>query len=87
MIRYTVLWRNETEDELARIWCDSPNHQDITTASDQIDAELSIDAHEKGILLPNGGKCIAFAPLIAYFRVDDADRKVFVEAVESLESN
>jgi hypothetical protein len=86
MIRYTVLWRKNVEDELARLWCDSPRRQDITAAADHIDAELSIDAHQKGTPLP-GGKCITVAPLIAYFRVDDADRKVLVEAVVLLESN
>ena len=40
MIRFTVLWRKEVEDTLATLWCDYPRREEISSAADQIDAEL-----------------------------------------------
>jgi hypothetical protein len=81
MIRYTVLWRQDIQDDLATLWCDSPNRQQITSAADRIDAELSVDAHLKGEPQKEGGRTLNCLSLKAYFRIDEADRKVFVEAV------
>jgi hypothetical protein len=87
MIRYTVLWRKDTENELAALWLDYPNRHEITQAADRIDAELRADAHEKGFLLPGNLRAFSSSPLTAYFRVDNVDRKVFVEAVRMTETN
>jgi hypothetical protein len=57
MIRYTVLWREEVQDDLARLWLNSPNRQQLTDAADRIDVELSIDAHLKGDLVEKGVRC------------------------------
>ena len=81
MIRYTVLWRQDVEGELATFWSASPNRQKITAAADRIDEELRIDADQKGIGLREGLKSLTCLPLTAYFHVDEADRKVFVEAI------
>jgi hypothetical protein len=81
MIRYTVLWRQDIQDDLARLWCDNPNRQEITLAADRIDAELLIDAHLKGDIEPEGERSLTFSLLKAYFRIDELDRKVFVEAI------
>jgi hypothetical protein len=48
MIRYTVLWSQDAEQELARIWCDYPDRRSVTNAADKIDAALREDAHQKG---------------------------------------
>lgn len=87
MVRYTVLWRKELIDELATLWYNYHNREQISTAANRIDAELLIDAHLKGDLVQTGQKSIAFGPLTAYFRVDEADRKVMVEAIWLTEAN
>lgn len=82
MIRYTVLWREEVQDDLARVWIDSSNRQQLTAAADQIDAELLVDAHLKGDLISETTRLFTCAPLVVRFRIDEGDRKVFVEAID-----
>lgn len=81
MIRYTVLWRRDVENELITLWCESSDRQGITSASDRIDSELKIDSHSKGTEFSDGLRALEIAPLVAFFRIDEADRKVFVEAI------
>jgi hypothetical protein len=81
MSRYTVLWRQELESELATLWINSANRQQIKLAADRIDAELLIDSHLKGDQLHENLRSLTCPPLTAYFRVDEDDRKVFVEAI------
>jgi len=87
MIRFTVLWRKELPDELATLWCDYPDRDQISSAANRIDADLLIDAHLKGDVLQTGQKSLAFGPLTVYFRVDEGDRKVFVEAIRLTDAN
>jgi hypothetical protein len=82
MIRYTVVWREDVQNDLAWLWLNSPIRQQITAAADRVDAELLIDAHLKGEILPEGGKSLTCPPLVARFRIDEGDRKVFVEAID-----
>jgi hypothetical protein len=86
MIRYTVVWREDVQNDLAGLWLDSPSRQQITAAADRIDAELLNDAHLKGEALAAGGKLLACPPLVARFRIDEGDRKVFVESIDLLEN-
>jgi hypothetical protein len=87
MIRYTVLWSEQAEDELAILWSQSPQRREITQATDFLDSELQTDAHRKGVLHTHNLRAISRASVTLYFRVDEADRKVFVEAVRLTESN
>jgi hypothetical protein len=82
MIRYTVLWRTDVEADLATIWADATDRRAITSAANRVDAELRSDAESKGSEISEGLKLLPIAPLTAYFRVDPADRKVYVEAIE-----
>jgi hypothetical protein len=80
-IRYTVLWRNEAESQLAEIWCDATNRAAISAAADQIDNDLGLDAHEKGDPSLHGARSLSYGPIVVDFRVDEGDRKVLVEGV------
>jgi hypothetical protein len=82
MIRYTVVWREDVQNDLAQLWLNSPIRQQLTAAADRVDAELLIDAHLKGEVLREGGRSLTCPPLIARFRIDEGDRKVFVEAID-----
>ena len=82
MIRFTVLWRKELPGELATLWCDSSQRDEIAAAADQIVPELLIDAHLKGDILLAGQRQLTIGPLTVYFRVDEGDRKVFVEGIQ-----
>jgi hypothetical protein len=48
MTRFTVVWHQEAEDELARIWLESKNRQAVSAATNAIDGQLGIDADVKG---------------------------------------
>jgi hypothetical protein len=87
MVRYTVLWHKELLDEIASLWCNYPDRAAISVAANNIDAELLVDAHLKGSLLRSDQRSISSGPLTAYFRVDEGDRKVLVEAILLTESN
>jgi hypothetical protein len=65
----------------------SPQRDEIARATDQLDADLQIDAHRKGVMHPRNLRAISRASVTLFFRVDEADRKVFVDAVRLTESN
>ena len=67
MIRYTVLWRKEVQDDLTQLWLNSADRQQITAAADFIDAELLIDAHVKGSMLRQGARLLLCPPLAARY--------------------
>jgi hypothetical protein len=87
MIRYTVLWSEQAEDELALLWTHAPRRREITEATDFLDSDLHTNAHRKGIVCPHDIRAISRAAVTLYFRVDEADRKVFVESIRLTESN
>ena len=49
MIRFTVVWHSEAQDELASIWLDAADRQSVTLAANAIDRHLATDATAKGI--------------------------------------
>jgi hypothetical protein len=87
MIRYTVLWSAQAEDDLAALWLRAAQRHEIAQATDHLDSDLQTDAHRKGVIHPHNLRAISRASVTLFFRVDEADRKVFVEAVRLTESN
>ena len=87
MIRYTVLWQQEAEDELAKIWLDYPDRRRITRAADRIEAVLREDAGQKGLPMPSRAWVLTCSPLSVFFRIDEADRKVVVVGVTLSDTN
>ncbi|MGD9634004.1 MAG: hypothetical protein AB7G28_23250 [Pirellulales bacterium] len=81
-MRFTVLWREEVQDDLAQLWLDASNRQRLTVAADSIDAELMHDAHLKGLDIGEDRRVLRCPPLVAHFRIDVDDRKVLVEAID-----
>jgi hypothetical protein len=87
MVRYTVLWRKELVDRLATLWATHYDRNSLTEAADQIDADLTVDAHLKGNLFKINQRSISRGPITVAFRVDEGDRKVVVEGVYLTDSN
>jgi hypothetical protein len=81
-MRFTVLWREEIQNDLAQLWLDSSIRQLITAAADRIDGELMNDPHLKGLDISGDRNVLSCPPLVAHFRIDVDDRKVFVEAID-----
>jgi hypothetical protein len=52
MTRYTVVWHPVAGDRLSEMWLVSTSREDITTASNLIDREMTVDALERGSIGP-----------------------------------
>jgi len=84
MIRYTVVWVDSAQNELAELWTDGPDRDAITAAAHAIDQELAIDPQNKGGELSEGLRAIFLPPLRALFTVREDDRIVEVLRVKRL---
>jgi len=85
MTRFTVVWEDGTESQLAEFWNDAANRGKVSEAADSIDHELATDAHHKGIDLSEGLRCLKHSPLAAYYSVELDDRMVKVWAIRLIE--
>lgn len=74
---YTVIWVPSATSALADIWMNAPDRLAVTSASNEIDRQLGVDAHKKGQAF-HDGRLLVIRPLAVTFKVDPADRKVFV---------
>lgn len=54
MTRYTVVWVEGAERELANLWLDATDRRAVTDAADEIDRALARDATTKGLDLREG---------------------------------
>jgi hypothetical protein len=77
MTRYTVVWHDTAQGQLAAIWLGAANKTSITNAARRIDVALSIDAASKGKALRRHRE-LRVAPLRVLFAVSETDRLVSV---------
>ena len=78
MIRFTVVWVRDAQDELADAWLSAPDRNAISDAANLIDSELAVDAAAKGIELSEGIRALFAPPLRVLFTVNGEDRIVEV---------
>ena len=69
MTRFTVVWHQEAEDELARIWLESAHRQAVSAAANTIDTQLADDPDAQGTYLVAGLWLYAHSPLRVIYRV------------------
>jgi hypothetical protein len=84
MTRYTVVWLESAEDELADLWIRAQDRNAVTTAAHAIDVELAEDAATKGGEVSEGLRAFLAPPLRILFAVDEGDRLVEVVRVRRL---
>jgi hypothetical protein len=72
-MRFTVVWLEEAEEELARIWYRSKRQYAIASAANAIDMELKIDAHLKGRQKEND-RVLIIRPLAVLYHISVDDR-------------
>ena len=63
MMRYTVTWHREAEDELTELWLVATDRNEITAAVRAIDVALATDASEKGETVAEGLRYLFAPPL------------------------
>jgi len=73
MTRYTVVWHKIAEDNLARLWLTTSDRKLITAAANEIDRQLRIDAEFLGETVEDNTRQLVVPPLVAMFRVREAD--------------
>ena len=76
MIRYTVVWHDGAQDQLARIWMDAADRDDVTRAAHEIDTHLAKDAETKGMPVVGDIREWVTTPLRVLFAVSPLDRLV-----------
>ncbi|MFO0790429.1 MAG: hypothetical protein U0805_13325 [Pirellulales bacterium] len=74
MIRYSVTFAPEALAALADIWISSSDRSSVTSAGDEIERILAINAAAKGEELREGMRQLTVLPLRILFSVNDDDR-------------
>jgi plasmid stabilization system protein ParE len=82
MTRYTVVWPEGAEEDLARIWLSGPDREAVAAAADSIDSQLAENATVKGLELSEGLRALHAPPLRVLFVVRDEDRIVEILRVK-----
>ena len=84
MTRYSVVWVQSAEDELADLWLKASDPNAVTTAAHAIDQVLSENASVKGSELSEGLRSLSAPPLKTIFTVREDDRIVEVLRVRRI---
>jgi len=74
MTRYTVVWVQSAQNELADIWLNATDRNAVTVATQLIDQELSENAPTKGNDLSEGLRSLFAPPIKVIFTVRKEDR-------------
>jgi hypothetical protein len=80
-MRYTVASTPLANHQLADIWLRAANPQDVTDASDRIEAALRNDPDRLGELRRDGRRVIVLPPLSVTFEVSVDDRRVTIVSI------
>jgi len=80
-MKYTVVSTPLADLQLTEIWLKAANPQDVTDASDRIEALLRNDPDRLGELRRDGRRVIVLPPLTVTFDIIQDDRKVIVRSV------
>jgi hypothetical protein len=78
---FFVDWGVDDLEDLADIWLNSPDRNGVTRAQNRIDDLLETNPLGVGEHVGEGLRKIHYPPLLVYYSVDTANRKVEVEGV------
>ena len=78
---YTVTWTTKAQNDLADIWVTAPDRAAVTTASNQIDANLRRDPYGASESRTDQSRIMIVAPLAISYDVSDDDCLVAVWGV------
>ena len=83
-MKYTVVWRQSAENELARLWADAENRCAVATAADLIDGALQFQPESAGESRSGAARILIVAPLVVTFDIVADDRLVRILSVRPL---
>jgi hypothetical protein len=78
---YTVTWLNSAQTQLAQLWVDAQNRQEISDAANYFDSSLRLDPYRESESRIGNQRIQFRTPLGIIFDVSDADCLVTVYAV------
>jgi plasmid stabilization system protein ParE len=84
MMRCTVVWLEDAQNDLAEIWVASADRDAVNKAAAAVDRNLIEDASEKGVEVSEGLRAMFWPPLRILYLVRDQDRIVEVLRVRPL---
>jgi hypothetical protein len=84
MIRYTVVWHDDAQDQLADRWINAPDRQAVTAATNSIDKHLEWDAPLKGAAVEGDLRELIVPPLRVLVAVSEPDRLAKIVHVETM---
>jgi hypothetical protein len=82
MTRFTVVWHQRAQDELATLWIEAADRRAVVGAAGEIDRYLAVDAESKGTPIVDVIRQLTIPPLRILFAVSEPDRMVRVLLVE-----
>ncbi len=81
MIRFTVVWHEDAQNQLAEIWIHVADRKAVTQAADAIDVVLAWDASTNGALVEGDLRELLVPPLRVWFGVSEPDRLAKIVSV------
>lgn len=81
MTRYSVVWHELAQDDLAEIWMKALDREAVSKAANALDEQLASDPLAKGRQVSERSRELTLSPLHVLFRVRVDDRKVEVFSV------
>ena len=80
-MKYSVLSTPFADLQLAEIWLEAANPQEVTEASDRIEVMLRNDPDQLGEQRKDNRRVIVLPPLTVTFEVDSDDRKATIVSI------
>jgi hypothetical protein len=78
---YTVIWIKSALAELAELWNNASDRQDVSNAANRIDLILRSNPYGHSESREENLRILLEPPLVVLFEISDADRMVTVRAV------
>lgn len=79
---YTVVWTENAQSDLLRLWLESTNRALITRAADAIDPTLRIDPVLRGETYSASTRLLTIPPLLVLYRIVEEDRMVRILSIQ-----
>jgi hypothetical protein len=80
-MKFTVTWRPTAKNELAKIWMNAKNRNQVRLAADKIDSLLKWNPEALGESRREPVRILVVPPLAVEYQVQEDDRIVSVVAV------
>jgi len=80
-MKYTVVWTTTAENELAQIWLDASDRQQVSDAANRLERELKRDPIRSSTIRSDYFREMYLQPLVVRFNISEDDRRVTVVSI------